>query len=224
MAALRRRERRGVGELVEFPQAENMMQHLGEYYIDADRTGRVHRSPGNRDPQRAPQGCYLAGDGRYFVLTVDGDEQWRHLAAAVGAGALAELDEAGRRAAHDEIDHYLASWAAGRSAAEAVAECRAHGLSAAPVLGEGDCLADEHLAARGALRTNGSADLGQFLYPEHLFRWDGPPLRWDPVCRMGADNESVYRRWLGCSDAELAAWRDAGQLSEDYLRPDGTPF
>ena len=224
LAALRRRERTGVGELVEFAQAENMMQHLGEYYIDASLTGRRHLSPGNRDLQLAPQGCYLAGDGGYLVLTVETDEQWRAFAATIGAPELAGLGQGARLAAHDHLDFVLQRWAAGLSTPEAVDRCRAHGLAAAPVLGEGACLADEHLVARRALRANGSEDLGEFLFPDHLFRWDGPPLRWDPLCRMGADNATVYRRWLGCTDEELAALDQAGQLSEDYLQPDGTAF
>ncbi|MEZ5232073.1 MAG: CoA transferase [Acidimicrobiales bacterium] len=92
LAALRRRERTGVGELVEFAQAENMMQHLGEYYVDASITGRVHTTPGNRDAWFAPQGCYRAGDGGHLVLTVERDEQWPALADELGCPAWAGLD------------------------------------------------------------------------------------------------------------------------------------
>jgi len=224
MASLRRRERTGTGELIEFAQAENLMNHLGEYYIDAARHGRTHHSPGNRDPHLAPQGCYRAADGTHLVLTVTDDAAWPHLAARIGAPELAGLDRRGRLAAHDLIDEHLAAWAATMSAADAVAACRAAGAVAAPVLGEAACLGDEHLLARGAFRPNGSSDLGQFLFPGHVFRWDGPPLRWEPLCRLGADNAAVYREWLGLDDAELAALDAAGQLSEDYRKPDGTAW
>ena len=33
---------------MELAQSENMMQHIGEYFIDADRTGRAHGPGGNR--------------------------------------------------------------------------------------------------------------------------------------------------------------------------------
>lgn len=225
MAALRRRERSGVGELIEFAQAENMMQHLGEYYVDASRTGREHTTPGNRDAWFAPQGCYRAGDGGFVVLTVERDEQWPAVADAIGAPQWAGADRRTRMAGHDELDRLLGRWVASHpTAAEAVARLRALGLSAAPVLGEGDCLRDEHLLARGAFRENGSEDLGRFLFPGHLFRWDGPPMRWEPLCRMGVDSRRVYRSWLGCTDEELDALDAAGQFGEDYLQPDGTPY
>ncbi len=66
MCALRRRDANGRGELVEFAQGENMMHHIGEYFIDADRTGRTHHPGGNRHMARAPQGCYrCAGEDRW---------------------------------------------------------------------------------------------------------------------------------------------------------------
>ncbi len=235
MAALRRRAQTGRGELVEFAQAENMMQHLGEYYIDASRTGRNHPTPGNRDPWHAPQGCYRAGDGDYVVLSVERDEQWDALAAELQRSLPAEaipsgtvrpgMARAARMANHDAIDDALAAWIGAQpDQATAVRACRQLGLIAAPVLGEGACLRNEHLVQRGMLRENGSEDLGRFLFPEHLFRWDGPPLRWEPLCRLGADNADVYGRWLGYGEEDLRALAEAGQLSEHYLKADGTPW
>ena len=58
LSALRRRETTGVGELIEMAQSENMLGHIGEYLIDAGRTGAEHDSLGNRHRTRAPQGCY----------------------------------------------------------------------------------------------------------------------------------------------------------------------
>ena len=77
MCALRRRAKTDVGELIEFAQSENMMQHIGEYFVDADRTGRHHGPAGNRHPVRAPQGCYrCAGDDRWAVISVGTDDEW----------------------------------------------------------------------------------------------------------------------------------------------------
>jgi hypothetical protein len=49
-------------------------------------------------------------------------------------------------------------------------------------------------------------------------------MRWEPICRLGADNDYVYREVLGLSDAEYEALDDGGHISLDYLKPDGTPY
>ena len=65
LVAIRRRARTGVGELVELAQGENMLNLIGEYLIDAARTGRTLAPPGNRHLTDAPQGAYrCAGDDR----------------------------------------------------------------------------------------------------------------------------------------------------------------
>jgi crotonobetainyl-CoA:carnitine CoA-transferase CaiB-like acyl-CoA transferase len=122
------------------------------------------------------------------------------------------------------LDAALSAWTAGLDAPTAAAACRDCGVAAAAVLDEAGCYADKHLRARRAFRLNGSADVPPTEFPDHVFRWDGPPLRWGPLCRLGADNEHVYRTILDLSDAEVAALHAEGHLSLDYLRPDGTPW
>jgi crotonobetainyl-CoA:carnitine CoA-transferase CaiB-like acyl-CoA transferase len=225
MAALRQREATGEGQLIEFAQAENMMQHLGELYVDADRSGRRHGPNGNRDDVVAPQGCYrCVGEDAWLVVSVGSDDAWAALAGTIGRADLAHLSRAERHARHDELDTALAAWTAGRTAAAAAKACRACGVAAAPVLDEAGCLADEHLAARRAFRLNGSEDVPPTPFPDHLFRWDGPPLRWGPLCRLGTENERVFREVVGLSDPELDALRAEGHLSTAYLKADGTPW
>jgi crotonobetainyl-CoA:carnitine CoA-transferase CaiB-like acyl-CoA transferase len=229
VVALRHRARTGVGTLVEFSQAENMMQHIGEFLIDAARTGRRHGPQGNRSIWRAPQGCYpCAGTDRWVVIAVGDDAEWAGLVRAMGSPAWAAdhrfATAAGRRAHHDGIDVELARWTAALDPLDVFGRCQAEGVPAAPVLDEAACLADPHLRARGFFRRNGSSDVGEWEFPNHLWRWDGPPMRWDPLCRLGADNDHVYREVLGLSDDEYGALGAAGHLSLAYLQPDGTPF
>ncbi|MFV0259859.1 MAG: CaiB/BaiF CoA transferase family protein [Acidimicrobiales bacterium] len=235
MLALRRRGRTGEGELVEVAQNENMMQHIGEYFVDAARTGCRHEAAGNRHVSYAPQGAYpcaddggAGGDDRWMVLSVADDDQWLGLCRAIGRADLADdprlATAAGRRANHDELDAAITAWTAGRDRFAAVDACQAEGVPSGPVLDEADLVDDPHLADRGFYRPQGSYDIGTWDFPGHQWRWTGPPMRWGPVCRMGADNDYVYRQVLGLDDAEYAALDAAGHLSMDYLRPDGTPF
>ena len=81
---------------------------------------------------------------------------------------------------------------------------QAEGVAAAPVQDQAAQLADPHLAARGFYRENSSIEVRPTLMPDHLWRWDGPPLRWGPFNRLGDANEEVFRGILGLDDAEYA--------------------
>ena len=86
LTALRRRETTGVGELVEVSQCENMLNHIGEFLMDAARSGVVHQPLGNRHRVHAPQGCYpCRGDDQWVALSVTSDEEWGALVELLGS-------------------------------------------------------------------------------------------------------------------------------------------
>jgi crotonobetainyl-CoA:carnitine CoA-transferase CaiB-like acyl-CoA transferase len=229
MMALRVRERTGRGQLIEFAQAENVMQHIGELFLDASRTGRTHGTLGNRHATRAPQGVYpCRGDDRWLALSIGTDAEWAGLRRAMGDPAWAADPRfatcAGRREHHDEIDAGISAWTSPCDDIELFHRCQAEGVPAGPVLGERDLYADPHLRARGFFRENTAADAGTHEYPAHLWHWTGPDMRWEPIAAMGDDNEYVYKEVLGLSDEEYAALDAEGHLSPDYLDPDGNPL
>jgi crotonobetainyl-CoA:carnitine CoA-transferase CaiB-like acyl-CoA transferase len=228
LAALRRRERTGVGELIELSQCENMLNHIGELLIDAGRDGVAHERLGNRHRVYAPQGCYRCdGDDQWVVLSVTSDAEWNALKGVLGDPdwATVELDDVeGRRAAHDLLDSELARWAGGRTAMDAAETLQAAGVPAAPVLHELESLRDPHLRARGMFAPNGSVDTGVYDHPTHVWRWDGPDLRFGPLPVLGEHNEEVFRELLGMSEDEYRQLDADGHLQTDYLTPDGTSF
>ena len=226
LAALRRRDDTGVGEVVELSQAENMLNHIGEFLIDADRTGAEHRTLGNRHRVRAPQGCYrCVGDDAWAVISVGSDEEWAGLSRAAGSPAWASearfATEAGRRANHDELDVLIGAWTAALTDYDVFRQCQAEGVPSAPVLHDLDALADPHLRSRGMFRINHCPDTGSHEYPAHGWHWDGPPLRFDPLPVLGGDNEAVFKGLLGYSDADYERLEADGHLSTWYLGADG---
>jgi crotonobetainyl-CoA:carnitine CoA-transferase CaiB-like acyl-CoA transferase len=205
------------------------MQHIGEYFIEADRHGTVHQRMGNRHPQRAPQGCYRCqGDDDWVVLSVGADAEWDGLARAMGSPHWAAdpslADPAGRQTRHDDLDQRIGAWTATLTRQEAVAQLVAEGVPAGPVLHESELLVDPHLRTRGFFRPNGSPDLPTYDHTGHLWHWDGPPMAWGPISRLGADNGYVWRTVVGVSDEEWAHMGADGHLSLDYLQADGTPY
>ncbi len=229
MCALRRRDRTGRGEQVEIAQSENMMQHIGEYFIDADRTGRSHLPGGNRHISHAPQGCYKCDvEDRWAVISVQTDEQWAGLCKAMKRPNLA-VDERfatapGRLEHHDELDEIIGAWTEGLDHREVFRRCQASGVPAGPVLDEADAYDDPHLEERGFFRPQGSEDIGTWDFPGQQWKWTGPDMNWGPICRLGDSNEYVYKEILGLSDEEYRELDDDGHLSMDYLQPDGTSY
>ncbi len=230
LAALRRRAATGVGELVEVAQAENLLQYIGEYLIDASMTGQPHETHGNRHPHRAPQGVYrCAGDDAWVALSVADDSQWTRLVEALGRPGWAVRNptlaaEDGRRARHDELDRAIEGWTSARPVDEVLAACRRAGVAAAPVLDEPGLYADPHLAARQWFRPNSSDDVPEVLFPGHQWRWDGPPMTWGPINMMGRDNDYVYRTVLGKDDGAMATLAAEGHLADGYRDAEGRPL
>jgi crotonobetainyl-CoA:carnitine CoA-transferase CaiB-like acyl-CoA transferase len=229
LLALRRRGQTGVGELVELSQAENMMHHIGEYLVDADRTGREHHPIGNRHHRYAPQGCYRCrGDDAWAVISVVAADRWWALAEVTGHPAWIEEERfasiEGRRENHDELDRLIGRWTASLTPDEVFQRCQARGVAAAPVLAELEGLADAHLGARGMFAPNGNEELGTHPYPGHLWSWDGPDLAWGPLPVLGGDNDAVLKGEAGLSDEEYADLAADGHLSLDYLDAEGNPL
>jgi crotonobetainyl-CoA:carnitine CoA-transferase CaiB-like acyl-CoA transferase len=226
LLALRRRAATGKGELVEVAQAENMLNQIGEFVIDAGLRRRAHGPMGNRDVALAPQGAYpCRGEDRWVALTVHDDAGWGALRAVMGDPPWAadpRFDHAaGRRAHHREVDAGIAAWTAGLDRWDVARRLQ---VAAGPVLDDADLLADPHLRERRFFRENGSPEVPTAPTPGHLWRWTGPPLRWSELCRFGADNERVWREVAGLSAEEYAALDAGGHLAMDFFEADGTPL
>ncbi|MDG2111821.1 MAG: CoA transferase, partial [Actinomycetota bacterium] len=229
MVALRRRSRTGIGELVELAQGENMLNLVGEYLIDAARSGRVLGPAGNRNLCDAPQGAYpCAGEDRWVVLTIDTDDAWAGLKQAMGSPDWAEDDRfgtaAGRRGHHDELDERMAEWTTPLDRWDVARRCQAEGVAAGPVLDEADAVDDVHLRARGFFRRNGSEEVGWHDYPSHLWHWDGPAMLHEGLCPFGGANEEVWRGVAGLDDAMMATLRDGGHLLDHFVDAAGDPL
>ena len=229
LVALRRRTRTGVGEQVELAQGENMLNLIGEYLIDAARTGRTLPPPGNRHITDAPQGAYpCAGNDRWVVLSVDGDVSWGGLQQAMGSPKWAADERfataSGRRRHHDELDEQLAAWTASLDRWEVTERCQANGVAAGPVLDDADAVNDPHLRARGFFQRSGSKEVGWHDYPSHLWHWDGPTMRHEGLCPFAAANDDVWRDVVGLDEAEIDALREDGHLLDHFIDAAGDPL
>jgi crotonobetainyl-CoA:carnitine CoA-transferase CaiB-like acyl-CoA transferase len=227
IAALRYRAATGRGQLVELAQSENIINHLGDILLDR-QLGLAPERLGNRDRWNAPQGLYRCqGDQAWIAISVHDDEAWRSLAEAIGLPELGSdpryADAVSRTSAHDELDRLIGAWTEARTPDEAFASLQEAGVAAGPLLSDEAFVRDRQIMDRQWLQPLASADVGTHSHPGFAFR--GVPQVWQrgaPV--LGQDNEYVYKKLLGVSDADFERYRRTKMLADDYLAPDGTPY
>jgi crotonobetainyl-CoA:carnitine CoA-transferase CaiB-like acyl-CoA transferase len=169
---------------------------------------------GNRSALAAPQGLYACADGpgavdKWLALSVASDAQWGALRELLGRPDWAldpALDtRAGRRAAHDALDARLRDWTRGRDRDALVAELRARGIPASPVVNASRVLrANPQLEARGYFETPAHPVVGPMPLPTLPFRFASAP-RWirTPAPTLGQHNGAVLSTLLGLSPEAL---------------------
>ena len=231
MMAVWHRNRTGEGQLIEIGQAENASAMLAQAFMEYALNGTVPERVGNRSIYGfAPTGVYPCrpagpaaecGD-RWISLTVCDDGAWKRLVEVMGSPEWAARPEfatnAGRLAAHDEIDQCLSQWTADWDDYELFHRLQAAGIAAAPVVESSRALDDAHAVARGLFQPQTLFDgQGPYRFNTPFLRFSETPLtvRNGPVA-MGQHNEYVYRELLGVDDAEFRRLEEAGHISMEF--------
>jgi crotonobetainyl-CoA:carnitine CoA-transferase CaiB-like acyl-CoA transferase len=213
LSALEHRRATGEGLLVESPLAEAALNVAAEQTIEWTANDVLLTRNGNRSFAAAPQGLYACADtaetDHYLVLSVETDDQWKGLRAAVGEPdwasdpKLAGAD--GRHAAHDEIDAALTAWLATWTLDDAVEHFASYGVPVSRTRDPRRLNDLAQLRARGWFQRISHPVVGSFDYP-------GLPVAYSAVPRpvytrgaptLGQDNAAVLGE-LGLSPAQIA--------------------
>ena len=215
IAALRHRDRTGVGQYIDLSQNEAGIHHLAPLIGEHAATGETLQRPGTAAEAGAPSGVFRgAGSERYLVVSAV-DEA--HVAAAASVcDALvpfADLTAGERLAARAEIDAAFAEWMATRDVFETQAALLAAGCPAYVSLRATDLIRDPQLDHRGFFTP--------LDHPVIDARYDGPvtifsatptsPTRAGPT--IGEHNEQVLKGLLGFTDDEITDLAIAGVLT-----------
>lgn len=214
IAALRHRDRTGLGQYVDIAMFDAMLSmtdvvtslwSLGERPSEA--TALLMTS-------------FRAADG-WFAVQVAREHQFEALARLIGAPEwlddprLATRAGWGRHTA-DVIGPRVESWAAQRTRLEVCELLAAANIPAGPVFTAPEVIADPHVAARRMLvemdRTDGAEE--PVLIPGNPVKLskmtEGPETR---IPWVGEHTAEVLRRELALSDAELDSLRSDGVIS-----------
>lgn len=223
LCALRHRRRTGQGQFIDFAQAENMLPHIGEYFMDAAMNRRDISPMGNHHPAMAPHNCYpCAGEDRWLVIAVATDSEWQRFCEALGKPSWAADPTlatcAGRLQQQEFVDRQIAAWTLTQEAHTAMALLQKHGVAAGVVFSEADMYHDPHLQARGFFEPVTHRECGTHRYPGVLWKMSRTPLSIrTPPCCLGEHNDYVYGDVLGMSEEEIVRLRQEGHIGESYI-------
>lgn len=164
----------------------------------------------------APHGIYpAAGDDEWVAIACRSDAEWQALGGVLGEPWVREARFAalaGRLAAQDDLDAFLAAWTRGRAKAATVAALQAANVPAAPVAKPAERIdADPATAGFGLWPTVRHSKMGAVRVdglPVHFSKTDWRLERGGPC--LGEHTERVLGDLLGLSASDVAKLRAEG--------------
>jgi crotonobetainyl-CoA:carnitine CoA-transferase CaiB-like acyl-CoA transferase len=214
------RRRGGGGEVVDVALYEAVYSIMESLVPDHDAFG-VERGPaGTGLPGVAPSNTYRCADGRYVVISGNGDAIFARLMRAIGRADLAAdpglADNAGRVARVAELDAAIGAWTGARTQDECAAALLGADVPHGPILTAGEIVKDPHYQDRGMLERHrvriGPGDEREVTFPgvvPRLANRPGRTRRLGP--ELGADTADVLAE-LGMDDTAQRELRAAGVI------------
>jgi formyl-CoA transferase len=216
VAALKERERSGLGQAVDVSMVDCLFSMMMDEPLDSYEALGLAARQGNRIMRFSPFNAYRASDG-WITLGVVTRDDWHGLLAAMGREDLRKHGDWSRvewRIRHnDEVDRVVGEWAVQHTVRDAIARLREADVPCGAVRTAKEAIAWQQLKARGMVqalqRPDGSA-AGVAAA--------GMPLKFsrsaahhdEPAPVPGADTTDVLQRMLGLGAEEIARLRADG--------------
>ncbi len=224
LGALVGRELHGGGRHADVAMLDSLVSLLAYDGLDHLNSGRVASRQGTAHSHMVPWQAFATRDGHVVVVARD-EKFWRNLCEAIGRRDLIDdprsRDNAARVANRDFVVGELEAVFAAMATAELTELLDSHDIPSAPVNDMAAVLADDHVVARGMVRTYLHPRAGEIRYqpsPMKLSNWEQPD-RHAPL--LGEHTESVLSERLGLSAQEIAALATEGAIGTPDSLADG---
>lgn len=193
------------GELIDLTLFESHFRLIEWQVIIQDQLGTPPQRAGNRLPGFAGGvvNAFLAGDDRWITVSAGTPRSAVTLAGMVGEEMDTDGSEEELQASSARVEQRLVEWIGSMPAASALSQLEAHGVVASKIFDAADIAKDQTYEERDDIITVEDEDLGPVKMQAVV-----PKLRnhrgrvWRPGPSLGADNELVYKEYLGLSDAD----------------------
>jgi crotonobetainyl-CoA:carnitine CoA-transferase CaiB-like acyl-CoA transferase len=218
LAALQYRQKTGCGQYIDLSEYEAVCTTMGPALLDAFINPDTILPEGNAATHipAAPYGCYKCkGDERWCVLAVFSEDEWQNLCNLLGNPSRAAEERfcslSNRRKNMSELDKWLADWMANRNVEEAVELLQGAGIPAGIVQNAGDLAGDPHLHARNFFRELKGPDGDDTQADTSPIKFAGAKNGpWKAAPSLGRDNNYVYGKLLGLTEAQINRYIERG--------------
>jgi crotonobetainyl-CoA:carnitine CoA-transferase CaiB-like acyl-CoA transferase len=216
LAALLGRLRFTGGQAVDVSARQAIVGLVGDSILEYQMTGDVPLRDGNRMYDWWPYDVYpCAGDDQWVAVAARTEVERLALSKVVGGAGEDDLSDSADAGVRDAFERSLAAWTAARTAEETVEICHSVGVASAKVAGPDDLLKDDHLAARGLMRTIEHSRLGEQVVVGAPWRIAGGQLGVAGAPRLGEHTDEVLTSWLSMDEDEISRLAEAGVLELD---------
>lgn len=226
LAALRARERDGIGQTVELAMLEGELQLVGDALLAAQLTGREPSRIGNEHTAWAPHGVYPAKPSdddpdAWIAVACRNDAEWEAL-LGIWNNADTARDRRFRTALRrwkqrEALDELLGAWTLQFDALELAERLQAAGVPASAVMGARTLLRDPQVAARQAVGALAHPQVGPSPAPQAAYRLSATPAPPKSAAPLFArDTRPVLAELLGYSAEQIDALIAAG-IAADTL-------
>ncbi len=197
MAALDHRRRTGVGQYVDFAQAEGSLHAIAPLLLDYTINGNVTTPIGNSDRHFHPHGIFpCAGDDRWVAVACTNDDERAALQAIVGG-----LD-----------DDAISAWTASRDPGEAESVLIAAGVPAHRVADSVSMADDPQLIERQHFATVAHASLGDVVIEGPKYHLSRTPAMAGSPPTLGQHTAQILTEILGYDDDKMVQLLISGGL------------
>jgi crotonobetainyl-CoA:carnitine CoA-transferase CaiB-like acyl-CoA transferase len=193
------------GELIDLALFESHFRLIEWQVIIQDQLGVPPQRAGNQLPGFAGGvvNAFLTRDDRWITVSAGTPRSAVTLADMLGEEMDPNGSEGELQATSTRVEHRLGEWMGARSAASALSELEARGVVASKIFDTADILSDRTYQERQDIIAVDDEDLGSIRMQAVV-----PKLRnhrgqvWRPGPALGADNQLVYKEYLGMSDTD----------------------
>jgi crotonobetainyl-CoA:carnitine CoA-transferase CaiB-like acyl-CoA transferase len=212
LAALRHRDRTGIGQVVDLAIIEPLVTLLGAQPTIYALTGEMQPRTGNRSVNNAPRNIYRTGDGKWVAVSTSAQSIAERVLTLVGHPEV--IDEpwfasgVGRVEHADLLDDYVSSWVLERDLADVIEIFTAANAAVSPIYDVADVMADPQYQALDTITTVPDEDFGELRMQNVLFRMSQTPgaIRFTGRAH-GADTDEILSDRLGLDAAQIAELR-----------------
>ncbi len=215
LAALRHRDRTGVGQAIDMALLDTqvaMLANLGANYLV---TGVAPQRAGNAHQNIVPYQVFEVADG-HLILAVGNDAQFARFCGVAGCPELATdpryARNAGRVRGRAGLVPLLAAILRTKTRADWLASLEAAKVPCGPINDLADVFADPQVAARDMTMTIAHPLAGDIRLVASPMKFSATPVRYrcaPPL--LGADTDAVLAEF-GFDAAAIGAWQQAGVI------------